>query len=147
MAVEGFGKAHAKMMLKLTLLVYWLLCLATASTHNRRWQSEYDPEYVLVATAQNITINCASRYSVVFNGTSPGPTIHFKENHTTWVRVINRIEDQNLTVVRVFYPRACNETYMYSTGTDSVREQTSFQMGLPKFLNGLLRPTTTSIIG
>lgn len=57
------------------------------------------PDYVLVATAANITINCQHRYSVIFNGTSPGPPLYLRENSTTWVRVYNNIEDQNLTVV------------------------------------------------
>lgn len=57
------------------------------------------PDYVLVATAKNLAINCQRRYSVVINGTSPGPTLYLKENFTTWIRVYNRIPDQNLTVV------------------------------------------------
>lgn len=64
--------------------------------------SDWEPEYVLVATAQNISINCESRYSVIFNGTSPGPTLHMKEGKTTWVRVWNRIPDNNVTVVSLF---------------------------------------------
>lgn len=64
-------------------------------THDGSWE----PEYVLVATSQNITVNCHSRKSVVFNGTSPGPAIHMVEGHTTWVRVYNQIENDNLTVV------------------------------------------------
>jgi hypothetical protein len=58
------------------------------------------PDYELVATAQNITINCQERYSVIFNGTTPGLPLYMRENYTTWVRVYNRIQDQNLTVVR-----------------------------------------------
>jgi L-ascorbate oxidase len=65
------------------------------TTHDKSWE----PEYVLIATAQNITTNCQSRYSVVFNGTSPGPAIHMREGKTTWVRVYNQIDDQNVTVV------------------------------------------------
>lgn len=57
------------------------------------------PDYVLVATAANLTINCQQRYSVILNGTSPGPPLYLKEGYTTWVRVFNNIEDQNLTVV------------------------------------------------
>ena len=64
-----------------------------------RHDASWEPEYVLVATAENITINCQSRYSTVFNGTSPGPTIHLQEGKTTWVRVWNRIENDNVTVV------------------------------------------------
>lgn len=61
--------------------------------------SSWEPEYVLVATSQNITANCQSRKSVVFNGTSPGPAIHMVEGQTTWVRVYNQMLDNNLTVV------------------------------------------------
>ena len=56
---------------------------------------------MLIGTAQNITANCESRYSVVFNGTSPGPVLQLEEGKTTWVRVYNEIPDKNLTVVRV----------------------------------------------
>lgn len=57
------------------------------------------PEYVLEATEQDIQINCQTRRSVVINGTSPGPTIHLREGHTSWIRVYNRIPDKNFTVV------------------------------------------------
>jgi FtsP/CotA-like multicopper oxidase with cupredoxin domain len=60
---------------------------------------KYEPEYVLVATAQNISINCETRLSVVFNGTFPGPAIHMHEGKTTWVRVYNHMKDENVTVV------------------------------------------------
>ncbi|KAH7324905.1 Cupredoxin [Stachybotrys elegans] len=70
-------------------------CLsATPIRHGADWE----PEYVLVATAGNITINCKSRYSTILNGTSPGPTLHLQEGKTTWVRVWNRIPDDNVTV-------------------------------------------------
>jgi L-ascorbate oxidase len=71
----------------------------TAVVHDNTWE----PEYVLVATAQNITTNCHSRYSVVFNETSPGPALYMKEGKTTWVRVYNKVEDKNLTVVGSSY--------------------------------------------
>ncbi|KAH7038265.1 L-ascorbate oxidase [Microdochium trichocladiopsis] len=68
--------------------------LGAPEYHGGDWR----PEYVLVATAQNITINCESRYSVTFNQTSPGPMLRLQEGKTTWVRVWNRIPDNNLTV-------------------------------------------------
>jgi len=86
----------------LTALQYLLLIgTSSASTSSgwRPWTFDHAPDYVLVATAENITINCLSRYSVIFNASFPGPHIYFKENQTTWVRVYNNIEDQNLTVV------------------------------------------------
>lgn len=62
---------------------------------------QLSPDYVLVATAADITINCQQRYSVIFNGTTPGPPLYLKENYTTWVRVYNNIENENLTVVSI----------------------------------------------
>lgn len=89
-----------------TLLATGLLLLASpiagvkhALGRPERHDSNWQPEYVLVATAQNITINCESRYSVTFNQTSPGPALRLQEGKTTWVRVWNRIPDNNVTVV------------------------------------------------
>jgi L-ascorbate oxidase len=58
----------------------------------------FQPDYVLRASAQNLTFNCESRYSVIINGSSPGPTLRLLEGRTTWIRVYNDIPDQNLTV-------------------------------------------------
>ncbi|KAJ4590774.1 hypothetical protein HRR83_007788 [Exophiala dermatitidis] len=80
------------MLLKLLQLLLWTQGVLAWSRSPRG-----PPDYVLVATAKNITINCETRYSVVFNGTTPGPALYMKENHTTWVRVYNKIPDQNLT--------------------------------------------------
>lgn len=66
------------------------------------WSTPHDagfqPEYILRATAQNVTFDCESRYSVVFNGTSPGPPLYMQEGRTTWVRVYNDMTNENLTV-------------------------------------------------
>ncbi|KAI0838435.1 putative multicopper oxidase [Hypoxylon sp. FL0890] len=66
----------------------------TASIHDDSWQ----PEYVLRATFENITMNCEQRESVIFNGTMPGPPLFLKEGKTTWVRVYNDMSDLNFTV-------------------------------------------------
>uniref|UniRef100_A0A4E9ENH2 L-ascorbate oxidase n=1 Tax=Gibberella zeae TaxID=5518 RepID=A0A4E9ENH2_GIBZA len=58
----------------------------------------FKPDYVLEATLDDIKINCVSRSSIVFNGTSPGPTIYLQEEQTTWIRVYNKIPDNNVTV-------------------------------------------------
>lgn len=68
-----------------------------ASIHDNSWQ----PEYVLRATFETITMNCEKRESVVFNRTMPGPPLFLKEGKTTWVRVYNDMSDKNFTVVRV----------------------------------------------
>lgn len=61
--------------------------------------ADFEPEYVLFATEEDITINCETRRSVVFNGTSPGPPLHMQEGKTTWIRVYNYVADKNTTVV------------------------------------------------
>lgn len=81
------------------LILQSLLWSGSAKLDGVRHDQYWVPEYVLVATAQNVTINCHSRYSVVFNTTSPGPTLYLTEGKTTWVRVYNHIEDKNVTVV------------------------------------------------
>ncbi|EWC44178.1 hypothetical protein DRE_07003 [Drechslerella stenobrocha 248] len=63
-----------------------------------RHGGRFAPNHVLRATAQNVSIACESRFSVLFNGTSPGPTLYFKEGQTTWVRVYNDMTEYNLTV-------------------------------------------------
>lgn len=67
----------------------------TASVHDDQWQ----PEYLLRATSEVVTMNCEQRESVIFNGTTPGPPLYLKEGKTTWVRVYNDMSDLNFTVV------------------------------------------------
>ncbi|KAI4859801.1 putative multicopper oxidase [Hypoxylon rubiginosum] len=66
----------------------------TASVHDDQWQ----PEYLLRATSEVVTMNCEQRESVIFNGTTPGPPLYLKEGKTTWVRVYNDMSDLNFTV-------------------------------------------------
>ncbi|KEF57337.1 L-ascorbate oxidase [Exophiala aquamarina CBS 119918] len=80
---------------------------------------QLSPDYVLVATAADITINCQQRYSVIFNGTSPGPPLYLKENYTTWVRVYNDIENENLTV---HWHGLSQRTAPFSDGTPQVSQ-------------------------
>ena len=89
-------------------------CAAAAQgpvSHGGSWE----PEYVLVATAHNITINCESRYSVVFNGTSPGPVLRLQEGKTTWVRVYNHMVDKNITTVRCILTSFILQTSLHTT--------------------------------
>jgi L-ascorbate oxidase len=86
-------------MLAIVLQVFALALTWTCKVGANSPSPQSKPDYVLVATAADITINCQHRYSVIFNGTSPGPPLYMREGSTTWVRVYNNIEDQNLTVV------------------------------------------------
>lgn len=106
--------------------------------------SNWEPDYVLEATATNITINCHSRYSVIVNGTSPGPTLYLKEGQTTWVRVWNRIPDQNFTLVSMQSHSLKHLLRKSSTGMVLAKEQHLSLMEPHLLVNGLLHQTSSS---
>ncbi|KAK9374435.1 Cupredoxin [Lipomyces chichibuensis] len=56
------------------------------------------PDIILRVTAKNISNGCLERYSVVVNGTSPGPEIRLRGGKTSWIRVYNDMDDKNLTM-------------------------------------------------
>ncbi|KAF2436605.1 L-ascorbate oxidase [Tothia fuscella] len=88
---------------------------ASYHVHDGSWT----PNYILRATAKNISVNCESRYSVVLNGTSPGPTLHLQEGQTTWIRVYNDIDNENLTV---HWHGLSQRTAPFSDGTPQVSQ-------------------------
>lgn len=88
------------MRLSLTSIPTLLLGLAATATANLvAHDSSFVPDYILRATAQNVTIACQSRYSTVLNNSIPAPPIYLKEGQTSWVRVFNDMTDQNFTLV------------------------------------------------
>lgn len=50
-------------------------------------------------TRNKVNMACRYRDSVVVNGTSPGPEIRLKPEQTTWIRVYNDMDNENLTMV------------------------------------------------
>ncbi|KAF4556606.1 Multicopper oxidase-like protein 9 [Elsinoe fawcettii] len=83
------------------LLLPFLALLGVTSAKLVRHDAAFVPDVVLEATEKNLDTACSQRLSVVFNGTSPGPTVRLSEGKTTWIRVYNRLENQNLTVCRL----------------------------------------------
>ena len=77
------------------------LQLATAVVHD----GSFTPDIILRVTAANHSQACQDRYSVLVNGTSPGPTLRLEEGKVTWIRVYNDMDSYNLTMV-CFY--ACS---------------------------------------
>ena len=63
--------------------------------HNK----SFTPDVIIRGTVQNVSQACINRYSVLLNGTSPGPEVRITAGKTTWVRVYNDMSDRNLTVV------------------------------------------------
>lgn len=133
----------------LTLLLEVVSTSARPQFPYHPWIPGYTPDYVLTATAENVTINCISRYSVVFNGSVPGPPLHLRENHTTWIRVYNNISDQNLTVVSLLCSllpsrQQSSDTLSNSIGTVFLNGLTSSRTARHKSLSGPLHLSTTS---
>ncbi|KAK9243144.1 Cupredoxin [Lipomyces tetrasporus] len=58
----------------------------------------FTPHVVLRVAATNISRACLDRYSVLVNGTSPGPELRLREGRTYWIRVYNDMDVQNLTM-------------------------------------------------
>jgi FtsP/CotA-like multicopper oxidase with cupredoxin domain len=80
--------------------IFALFCLfcaicAELVTHD----ASFVPDIVLEARHRKLNIACETRYSVVINGSSPGPTLHLNEGKSTWIRVYNQLENKNFTIV------------------------------------------------
>ncbi|PVI00651.1 multicopper oxidase [Periconia macrospinosa] len=80
------------------VLTLFTLGSRSASAALQRHDASFDPTYVLYATADNVTMDCESRYSVLLNGSTPGPPLYLEEGKTAWVRVHNKVPYDNLTV-------------------------------------------------
>jgi multicopper oxidase len=81
-----------------------LLCLSlflqlvTAVVHDE----SFIPDIILRVTAANYSQACQNRYSVLVNGTSPGPTLRLEEGTVTWIRVYNDMDNYNTTMVCLY---------------------------------------------
>ncbi|CAG8083478.1 unnamed protein product [Penicillium salamii] len=58
----------------------------------------FQPDHILRVTAQNYSQACMDRYSVLVNGSSPGPELRLQEGKVSWIRVYNDMEDSNVTM-------------------------------------------------
>ncbi|KAF7969597.1 hypothetical protein HWV62_26829 [Athelia sp. TMB] len=84
--------------------------LAKLYVHN----SSFTPDEILRVTAENVTQGCESRYSVLVNGSFPGPELRFQEGDQRWIRVYNDMSDKNLTM---HWHGLSMATYPFSDGT------------------------------
>ncbi|KAK3316564.1 Cupredoxin [Apodospora peruviana] len=78
------------------LLGSWLpaLSLAAMEVHG----TSFTPDHILRVTVATIPSGCKTRTAVIVNGTSPGPAIHVLPGSTSWIRVYNDMDNQNLTM-------------------------------------------------
>ncbi|GAD97655.1 laccase, putative [Paecilomyces variotii No. 5] len=76
----------------------FLLGFAAARPNTAVSHESFYPEHVLRVTAQNYSLACQDRYSVVINGSVPGPELRIPEGKVSWIRVYNDMSDSNLTM-------------------------------------------------
>ncbi|KAI8458170.1 multicopper oxidase-domain-containing protein [Phakopsora pachyrhizi] len=56
------------------------------------------PTTVLIVSQQNVSADCTIRPSAVLNGTFPGPELRFKAGQRVWIRVINNLQGESITM-------------------------------------------------
>ncbi|KAL4950911.1 Cupredoxin [Aspergillus filifer] len=71
---------------------------ATTGANLVRHDSSFQPDYILRVTAANYSETCTERYSVLINGSSPGPELRLREGEINWIRVYNDMTDANTTI-------------------------------------------------
>ncbi|KAK9312688.1 Cupredoxin [Lipomyces starkeyi] len=86
--------AILSLFVKLAILVSTIRAQMVLHDHDE----SFLPDITLRVTARNISNGCIERYSVVVNGTSPGPEIRLRVGKTSWIRVYNDMDDRNLTM-------------------------------------------------
>ncbi|KAL4784881.1 Cupredoxin [Aspergillus varians] len=84
-------------------VIYQTLALAlglAAATHARlvRHDSSFQPDHVLRVSAGTFGEACSERYSVLVNGSTPGPELRLREGEVSWIRVYNDMTDANTTM-------------------------------------------------
>ena len=77
------------------ILLYALVARGGVVVHD----DSFHPDYVLRVVAQNYSQACIERYSVLVNGSAPGPELRLREGKITWIRVHNDMTDTNFTMV------------------------------------------------
>ncbi|KAE8381839.1 Cupredoxin, partial [Aspergillus bertholletiae] len=83
-----------------TLRVLCLVLWWVTATHARLvlHDDSFEPDHILRVTTQRLNQACIDRYSVVINGSLPGPELHIQEGEVSWIRVYNDMEDLNVTM-------------------------------------------------
>ncbi|KAJ5575426.1 hypothetical protein N7450_009325 [Penicillium hetheringtonii] len=76
----------------------FLLGLVKVSLGSVVHDDSFQPDHILRVTARDYDEACTSRYSVLVNGSSPGPELRLKEGQVNWIRVYNDMKDENTTI-------------------------------------------------
>ncbi|KAL4903095.1 hypothetical protein BDW74DRAFT_186450 [Aspergillus multicolor] len=77
------------------------LFLGLAAAHRApsvRHDHSFQPDHILRVNAEYYSAACSERYSVLVNGSSPGPELRLREGKVSWIRVYNDMMDENTTM-------------------------------------------------
>ena len=78
------------------------LGLAKAAAATQIHDASFVPDAVLRITEGNLAQSCLPpKWTVLVNGTVPGPELRLQEGNTYWIRVYNDMTDNNLTMVKM----------------------------------------------
>jgi hypothetical protein len=91
----------------------WFALSLTVQAGTYVHDDRFQPDEVLRVSQAEVAMACRYRDSVVVNGTAPGPQLRIKPDKTTWVRVYNDMDDQNLTMAS----RPCEDARLKTTLT------------------------------
>jgi hypothetical protein len=95
-----WSSLHCRTMYRVQTSLASLLSLTTAIVGSVvHHDDSFQPDHILRETAQNYKEACTTRYSVLVNGTSPGPELRLREGQVSWIRVYNDMKDDNTTIV------------------------------------------------
>lgn len=84
---------------KLTRLISFLSLVQPSIGRAVLHDESFQPDHILRVTAQTYRQACMNRYSVLVNGSSPGPELRLKEGQVSRIRVYNDMKDENTTIV------------------------------------------------
>lgn len=107
-------------LLRVAVVLLSALGLAAADSSYVEHNETFVPDAILRVTAANYSQSCyPAKLTVLANGTAPGPELRIREGKTTWIRVYNDMDHENLTMVskRGRQPRML-ESDSHSTGMD-----------------------------
>ncbi|KAJ5820340.1 hypothetical protein N7474_005931 [Penicillium riverlandense] len=81
----------------LTLCLVLRLATATQGLLVRH-DNSFQPNHILRVSVKIYDQACMERYSVLVNGSSPGPELRLQEGKVSWIRVYNDMKDVNVTI-------------------------------------------------
>ncbi|OAA41314.1 L-ascorbate oxidase [Metarhizium rileyi] len=97
-----------------TITILALAAIPALSLKTYRHDDSFTPDIVLSIARRNISIGGMYRETTLVNNSLPGPTLRIPEQKTIWIRVYNKIENDNVTI---HWHGLAQAAYPFSDGT------------------------------